>query len=254
MKESVAKKLWVVAKPILQKEKNGVGRPQFSVYKAFKGIMFVLENGCKWRDLPWYYGKPSTVHGKFMKWVRSGRWQIIFESMRSNYMNETDAFKNWFATDTSYSKAPYARFGGKNPTDRGKRGIKKHLIVDSRGAPLVVSAGPANQHDSKTILNLLRLARSFSNKQLSIVVADSAYDSKKLRKESADQNFVLHASTNKRRRNDLPMIKPKGRNIIEATHSWLNNFRSVKTCFAKTAESFTAFLQIAAAVQLFRMI
>ncbi|MBM3887136.1 transposase, partial [Candidatus Dependentiae bacterium] len=64
------------------------------------------------------------------------------------------------------------------------------------------------------------------------------------RKKSAELGFVLHAATNKRRRKDIPVIKPKGRWRVEATHSWLNNFRSVKTCFAKTPEVYVATLQI----------
>jgi transposase len=253
MKHSIAEKLWPVVEPILQIEKGKVGRPEFDPYKAFSGILYILESGSKWRLLPPEYGKPSTVHGKFMNWIRNNFIANIFEIMRRNYLSGCHSFPNWYAVDTSYAKAPYARCGGKNPTDRGKRGIKKNLITDSRGAPLVVSLGPANQHDSKTLLPMLNLARQIKHASFSIIAADSAYDSKLLRKKAAAIGFVLFAAKNKRRNKDCPVIKPKGRWQIEATHSWLNNFRSVKTCYAKLHESFLAFLQIAAAIQLFRM-
>ncbi|MBM3887126.1 transposase, partial [Candidatus Dependentiae bacterium] len=74
------------------------------------------------------------------------------------------------------------------------------------------------------------------------------------RKKSAELGFVLHAATNKRRRKDIPVIKPKGRWRVEATHSWLNNFRSVKICYAKCQEAFLGFLLLACSIQLFRMI
>jgi len=43
--------------------------------------------------------------------------------------------KNWvlpesFIIDTSSIKAPFARFGGKNPTDRAKNGVKKGIVID----------------------------------------------------------------------------------------------------------------------------
>lgn len=37
---------------------------------------------------------------------------------------------------------------GPNPTDRGKSGSKRHLIVDRRGVPLVLMVSGANRHDS----------------------------------------------------------------------------------------------------------
>jgi transposase len=40
---------------------------------------------------------------------------------------------------------------GPNPTDRGKRGSKYHLLVDRRGIPLAVKLTAANVHDSKLL-------------------------------------------------------------------------------------------------------
>lgn len=254
MSNILAEKIWAVAEPILQTETKRVGRPEFDARKTFFGVMFVLENGIKWRCLPNEYGKTSTVHGKFMRWIREGKIQSIFEMIRKEYLLKSDAFKNWYAVDTSYSKAPYAKYSGRNPTDRGKRGIKKNLAIDSRGAPLAVGVVPANQHDSQTLLEILALVKSIQQSKISIVAADSAYDSKRLRKAASREGFVLHASTNKRRNKNCPVIKPKGRWKVEPVHSWLNNFRAVKICYTKQKETFIGFLQIAASVQLFKMV
>jgi len=40
---------------------------------------------------------------------------------------------------------------GPNPTDRGKRGSKYHLIVDRQGIPLAATLTAANVHDSKQL-------------------------------------------------------------------------------------------------------
>lgn len=254
MNNILAEKIWPVAKPILLKRNSRVGRPEFDICKAFFGIIYVLENGIKWRCLPQEYGKVSTIHGKFIKWIREGKIQKIFEMIRNEYIFKSDAFKNWYAVDTSYSKAPYAKYGGKNPTDRGKKGIKKNLVIDSRGAPLAVGVGPANQHDSQTLLEILTTVKSIKQSKLSIVAADSAYDSKKLRTAASKDGFILHASTNKRRQKDVRLINPKGRWRVEHVHSWLNNFRSIKICYTKNKETFLGFLQLAATAQLYKMI
>ncbi|WP_367303448.1 transposase [Corallococcus exiguus] len=44
---------------------------------------------------------------------------------------------------------------GKNPTDRGKKGSKHHLVVDRKGLPLAVLLSAANVHDMKRALPLV---------------------------------------------------------------------------------------------------
>lgn len=254
MKNILAEKIWPVAEAILQKEKQRTGRREYSVKHTFFGIVYVLENGIKWRCLPHEYGKASTIHGKFMKWIREGKIQSIFEKMRNEYLLKTSAFKNWYAVDTSYCKAPYAKNSGRNPTDRGKRGLKKNLAIDSRGAPLAIGIAPANKHDSKTLLDILGSIQKIKRSDLSIIAADSAYDAKHLRSEALKNGFLLHASTNKRRNKKKDVVKPKGRWKVEFTHSWFNNFRSLKICYTKSDMAFLGFLQIAATIQLFRML
>ena len=40
---------------------------------------------------------------------------------------------------------------GKNPTDRGKNGTKKSVIVDGQGGPLGVVVAGANVHDTRLL-------------------------------------------------------------------------------------------------------
>jgi IS5 family transposase len=42
---------------------------------------------------------------------------------------------------------------GPNPTDRGKSGSKRHIVVDRNGIPLAVMHSAANVHDSKKMLD-----------------------------------------------------------------------------------------------------
>ncbi|MFN4294269.1 MAG: transposase [Thermoflexales bacterium] len=62
----------------------------------------------------------------------------------------------WQALDSKTVPAP---LGGeqtsKNPTDRGKYGSKRHVLVDGRGAPLSVIISAANTHDSRCALATL---------------------------------------------------------------------------------------------------
>ncbi|EKR65429.1 hypothetical protein LEP1GSC036_3423 [Leptospira weilii str. 2006001853] len=44
--------------------------------------------------------------------------------------------KEWQQTEASRRLQKGGLHGSKNPTDRGKRGIKRHILVDRRGAQL----------------------------------------------------------------------------------------------------------------------
>lgn len=44
---------------------------------------------------------------------------------------------------------------GKNPTDRGKMGIKRSVLTDENGLPLAVVLSGANTHDVKLLEDTL---------------------------------------------------------------------------------------------------
>jgi hypothetical protein len=44
---------------------------------------------------------------------------------------------------------------GPNPTDKGKTGSKRHLVVDRKGIPLCVMLTASNVHDSMVLEDLI---------------------------------------------------------------------------------------------------
>jgi transposase len=46
-------------------------------------ILYIAENGCKWRALPKEYGKWSTIYKKFSRWAKSGVIQRIFAALQA---------------------------------------------------------------------------------------------------------------------------------------------------------------------------
>jgi IS5 family transposase len=78
---------------------------------------------------------------------------------------------------------------GQNPTNRGKRATKRHLVVDREGTPLGVRLSPANRHDSLMLAPTLdavpgaRSGRSRPGRRPDKLHADSAHDHRRCRKE-----------------------------------------------------------------------
>jgi transposase len=200
--------------------------------------------------LPECYGKYKTVHAKFIRWSKLE----IFEKMiikARKYYQKRNSKNNWYAFDTTSKKASFARFGGKNPTDRAKRGIKHAILVDRKGAPLFVGIAAANRHDSKLFEPVV--ANMNKSKNIRIIAADSAFDVKKLYLLCKKKNIALVASTNPRRNKKKHKFHAPYRWIVEQTFGILSWFRGIKTCWTKTFETTLAFLQIACSLRLFRM-
>jgi IS5 family transposase len=71
---------------------------------------------------------------------------------------------------------------GKNPTDKGKSGSKRHLVVDRSGIPLSVTHSAANVHDSKVLeeavdaIEPIHKPRGRPRKRPNKLHADKAYD------------------------------------------------------------------------------
>jgi len=243
--------LWCELEKLLPKKKTKVGRPEFDNKKVFEGVLFILRTGSQWCELPEKYGHFSTVHSKYMRWARAGVFEKMLVKARE-YYRRRNSTNIWFALDTVIKKAPFAQFGGKNPTDRGKNGIKQATIVDRKGAPLFISVAPANIHDSKTLEPTMKKMRK--SKNVRIMSADAAWDDKESMDYCKKKNFALVASTNMRRSKDKHKFKAPYRWIVEQTFGILSWFRGLKTCWAKTKISALSFAQIARSLRLFEMV
>jgi IS5 family transposase len=74
---------------------------------------------------------------------------------------------------------------GKNPTDKGKAGTKRHLVSERRGIPLCVMTSAANVHDSMVFEELIDAIEPIKRpcgrprKRPQKLHADKAYDDKK---------------------------------------------------------------------------
>ena len=191
--------MWKEIEPLIPAKTSTIGRPPLPALQVLNGVFYILKTGAPWKYLPKEFGAASSVHGRFRLWVKTGVFDKIMQKATSLYSKTSTNPTTWYATDTSSCKAPFAQWGGKNPTDRGKRGIKKSIIVDSRGAPLAVSVGPANQHDSKFFEKTLLNLRGYVAGLTKIMAADSAYDDQKLKCLCKKDNFLLLAATNVRR-------------------------------------------------------
>jgi hypothetical protein len=49
---------------------------------TLEGVLWVLNNGASWRDLPEEeFGPWETVYGRYRRWRKEGRWQQVVETL-----------------------------------------------------------------------------------------------------------------------------------------------------------------------------
>jgi transposase len=140
---------------------------------------------------------------------------------------------------------------GPNPTDRAKRGCKRHLVTDAQGIPLVVQVGPANVHDSIPTLDLLDSIPPIQGPlgrprfRPEILQGDRAYG-------------TPDVLTGVRERGVHPLIPKindqthgsglgKFRYVVERTLAWFGHNRRLKLCYERTGEHLQALHDLAAA-------
>ena len=133
--------LWDLVEPFLPippRRPKG-GRPRVSDRACLTGILFVLRSWWRLRD-----------------WQRAGVWDLIHFSLL-DWLARSDQI-DWSraVVDSCSIRAVYGGDQtGPNPTDRAKRGSKRHLICDGQGVPLAVRLTGANRNDSQEALALV---------------------------------------------------------------------------------------------------
>jgi transposase len=81
------------------------GTPRIDDRRIISGIIYVIRNGLRWRDLPPEYGISKTVYNRFVRWSRRGIFEKIFQILVDNKLKEAAAEKSQILMlDSTYIK------------------------------------------------------------------------------------------------------------------------------------------------------
>ena len=136
-----------------------------------------------------------------------------------------------------------------------KKGRKRSLLVDGRGLPLSIAVSGANLHDSKLLDRTLaqvvvQRPEVTGWKNYQYLCLDAGYVGCPVSKIARKHRYYPRVKSRAEERlikYRYPDSKPR-RWVVERTHSWLNRYRKLLISFEKTEASYTALLQLAAAL------
>ena len=140
---------------------------------------------------------------------------------------------------------------GPNPTDRGKAGSKRHLVVDRQGLPLAVLLTAANRPDGSVFAALidsippLKRPRGRPRKRPDKVHADKAYDIPRCRLALRQRGIKVRIA-----RKGVESSARLGRHrwVVERTLSWLGKYRRLTIRYERRADIHEAFLHLGCAL------
>jgi putative transposase len=262
----IPENLWVAIRELLPEHKNihpfGGGRPRTPDRVCLEAILFVLRTGCQWKALDATRFCPgSTAHDRFQEWVEAGVFQDLWEAGLMAYDEIAGLDWSWLAMDGCMTKAPLGgEKTGKNPTDRGKRGVKRSLLVEAQGIPVGLAVAGANRNDMKLVRQTLESIPADAARPEPTVAdpqglcLDKGYDYDEVRAIAVEFRFTAHIRS---RGEQAQALKRRARakarrGVVERTHSWMNRFRGVLIRWSKKAQNYIALLHMSFAFIIYR--
>jgi transposase len=125
---------WQIIEPLMPKPSKNGGRPWRDHRMVINGILWKLNTGAQWRDVPERYGPWETLYERFNRWSKSGLWaemmSTLLAELRRRDMLETETFN----IDATYIRASRSAAGAR------KKGTRESPPITRSAAPEAVSA------------------------------------------------------------------------------------------------------------------
>ena len=159
------------------------------------------------------------------------------------------------------AKHPWAgKKTGANPTDRGKKGVKRNLLTEATGVPIGLAVDGANRHDmkmTKQTLQSIPIERPKPREEKPQgLCLDKGFDYDEVRDLAKEFEYTAHIRA---RGEESQAIKREvgfkaRRWVVERTHSWLNRFRRILIRWEKKLQNYLGLLHFVCALITYRSI
>lgn len=146
---------------------------------------------------------------------------------------------------------------GKNPTDRGKKGTKKHLVTDGGGGPLGAVIAGANVPDGKLLeatIEAIVVERPDPAEVEQHMCLDAGFDNPSGREAVEAGGYVGHIRPSRTGRRDKrrPGRRKPRRWVVERTLGWLSKCRGILVRYEKKAVNYLGLIQLACGLYWYR--
>jgi transposase len=207
----------------------GCHRPRISDRLVFEKLVQVLAFGCAYERIADCTCSESTLRRRRDEWIELGLMERLREIALVAYDRLIGLELSEVAVDCCITKAPCGgEKAGRNPVDRGKRGLKRSMAVDASGIPVGAVSAPANRHDSPLLAPTLKAASEVLGAlpEETSVHLDRGYDSKLTRERLEELGLGWEISGKGK---PAPFWASR-RWVVERTSSWHNAHKKLVWC------------------------
>lgn len=204
------------------------GRPETHPRREIiDAIRFLVDSGCKWRQVPADFPPFQTVYGFFARWAAAG----VFSHQRNQLRRQLRIVERRtrnpvkILIDSQSVKGAETVSAPTRGYDPGKRinGRKRHLVTDPDGLPMAVMVTPANMHDAHAAREVLFRLR-LTHPELTMAWADHAYGGTLITWAKSFLNLTLRVAKSPAAPKSGFSVIPH-RWVIERTNAWIMKAR-----------------------------
>lgn len=221
--------------------------------KFFDVLYYLLESGSQMKRIKELHGLSIGTFYWYLNWmIEKSILKCVYEELICSLPPT-----NLLIVDSFTVKSMMGSVGlGRNPTDRGRKGLKGSLICDTNRVVRGLKLGPANQHDVRLLEATIDTLPDPHPQELVSILCDSGYVGKKIRDRCRKRNFRLIVKPRKTRRTCKTgfkshlLLKPdaellrKKRNLIELLNGNIRRFRSLMIKWVRRIETYECLLYL----------
>ncbi|MEQ1848740.1 MAG: IS5 family transposase [Nitrospira sp.] len=218
--------------------------------QVLNAILYVAEQGCKWRGLPQQFGNWHTIYTRMNRWAKSGVLDRVFTQLQQAQIIRVKI--EAVALDSTIVKVHPDGTGafkknGPQAIGRSRGGwtTKIHLVAANARTALTFALSPGQAHDAPEGRTLLH---RFGQMPRPIhLLMDRAYEGDETRQLAVELGYVpvVPPKDNRRTPWDYDHALYKRRNEIERLFRRLKGFRRLFSRFDKLDVMFIAFITFA---------
>lgn len=237
--------------PVLPRQRGNVSMSNLTVLNA---ILYVTEQGCKWRGLPKRFGNWHTIYTRMNRWAKNGVLDAVFEKLQREQlvrikieavsMDSTIVKVHPDGTGALKKNGPQAI--GKS---RGGWTTKIHLVAANARTAITFALSPGQAHDAQQGRELLGGLGPLPE-PLPLLM-DRAYEDDQTRQLALDFGWIPVVPPKRTRLEpwEYDRVLYRRRNEVERLFRRLKGFRRIFSRFDKLDVMFLAFLHFALIVE-----
>jgi transposase len=233
------------------------GRPELHCRRTMiNAVLYLVDNGIKWRAMPADFPPWQTVYGLLARWRQDGVTSRIVDDLRAvvrlaagrSAEPSAGIVDAQSVHESAEGVVPAATSG--YDAHKNVNGRKRHLLVDTLGLLIGVVVTPASAQDRIGAAMLLKRARARGRRRLALVWADKAYDGDWRHWAQRDLGVTVEVVSQPRGQQGFHVLPRRW--VVERTHAWITRRRRCARDYERLPAHHAAMVEWAAIIQMTR--